>query len=108
MKSCTRGVYQQIDLIFDYGKLDLMPCTRFLKPINIVNALEPLDNGLFDNRLTVAHAEKIGIDGKALYGELVIFGNPLFPRQFLRSLKQVLKAMRLERTEIYVNTLGKP
>ena len=84
-----------------------MPCTRFLKPIDIVNALEPLDNSLFDNRLTVAHAEKVGIDGKALYGKLVIFGNPLLPRQLLRSLKQVLKTVRLERAYVYVNTLGK-
>ena len=68
-----------------------MDGAALLKPLDMIPALEPLDDRLFDYRLAVTSAEKRRIYRIALDGESAVLRDDGLPGQSLCALKQLVK-----------------
>ena len=96
MESRARGVEHKRNFIFHNRELNLVDRSALFKPFNGIFLFKAFDDGLFDYRLAVAHAEKVGIDRIALDGERIVSAYPLLPRECSRARNQLREAMCLE------------
>ena len=83
-----------------------MDGAALLKPLDMILALEPLDDRLFDYRLAVTSAEKRRINRITLDGESVGRAYPLLPFEGTGALKQLLEAPCLKGADEYLHSLG--
>ena len=100
VQAVARGVEAERDPVLHDGELHLITGGALQEPVQPVDALQALHDGLFDDLLAVRHGKQPGIEAVALDGEGPVLRDDALPRQRARALEQLLKAQRLKAAEI--------
>ena len=106
MKPLAAGVKINRRHVLENVELNPAHSSGLFKYRYAVYRLKPLHRSLFYYRLTVRYAVKPGFQGMTLHRKRVKPTDISFKRQAFYALKQLLKAVRMERTELDKHPLG--